>query len=278
MNVLRDIAILTEEIRTRFQRMDIPPQCLNSRVKLRDDNPTGELILKLCIGGAFYNRYVKAEYKNEDLLHRTKNSRSFDHAEASQTIILNRVSDFVTEKHLKQFFEAKFKCPVKRVELTRDKPVIVFGPEILEKGFLKACFRLGARNRMSRYRKLEEEEYDETKKFKSAIMSDDRKRNKEYQVSYDEVREMLESEELRRPNYLYELRFETINKESYVDFEQDSINNFTSELDPNRLPHVTFACQEYYDKAGRFMCRNSTRLPEVPMVDILHCLVFAPLV
>ena len=61
-------------------------------------------------------------------------------------------------------------------------------------------------------------------------------------MSYDEVREMLEHEELRRPNYLYELRFETINKESYVDFDLDSINNFTSELDPNRLPHVTFAC------------------------------------
>jgi len=109
-------------------------------------------------------------------------------------------------------------------------------------------------------------------------MSDGRKKNTEYVVSYDEVREMLEAEELRRPNFLYELRFETINKESYVDFDCNSINNFTYELDPNKLPHVTFACQDFYDKTGRFMCRNSTRLPDVPMVDVLHCLVFAPLV
>jgi len=89
---------------------------------------------------------------------------------------------------------------------------------------------------------------------------------------------MLEGEELRRPNYLYELRFETINKEAFVDFDCNSINNFTYELEPRKIPHVTFACQDFYEKAGRFLCRNSTRLPEMPMVDILHCLVFAPLV
>jgi hypothetical protein len=53
---------------------------------------------------------------------------------------------------------------------------------------------------------------------------------------------MLESEELKRPVYLYELRFETLNKESYVDFEVDSINNFTYEVDKDMMPHVTFAC------------------------------------
>jgi len=36
------------------------------RRKLWDDNPDGVLILKTCIGGAFYNKYVKATYKHED--------------------------------------------------------------------------------------------------------------------------------------------------------------------------------------------------------------------
>ena len=30
------------------------------------DNPDAELILKICIGGAFYSKYAKASYKNED--------------------------------------------------------------------------------------------------------------------------------------------------------------------------------------------------------------------
>ena len=39
----------------------------------------------------------------------------------------------------------------------------------------------------------------------------------------------LENEELRRPNYLYELRYETV--DNVVDFDMDSINNFTMETD-----------------------------------------------
>jgi hypothetical protein len=89
---------------------------------------------------------------------------------------------------------------------------------------------------------------------------------------------MLENEELRRPCYLYELRFETINKEAYVEFDRDSINNFTYELDDRMVRHVTYACQEYYDKGGRYICRNSTRLPSVPMVDALFSLIFSPVV
>jgi hypothetical protein len=162
VNVLRDVAMLAEEIRNRFIRMDIPAQCLNSKIRLRDDNPVGELIMKLCIGGAFYNRYVKAEYKNEEMLYRMRNNKSFDVEEAQQSIILNKVSSFINEHHLKQFFEAKFKVPVKKIMISSEKPTVVFGPEILEKGFLKACFRLGLRNVMSRYRKLEEEEYEKT--------------------------------------------------------------------------------------------------------------------
>lgn len=77
---------------------------------------------------------------------------------------------------------------------------------------------------------------------------------------------------------MYELRYETINRESFVDFDNDSINNFTYELDPNNLPHVTYACQDFSDKGGRFVCRNSTRLPDVPMVDVLFSLVYAPVV
>lgn len=131
---------------------------------------------------------------------------------------------------------------------------------------------------MSRYKKLQEDEYAESKEFRSAIMSDKRAKAKEVVISYDEARDMLENEEIRRPYHLYELRFETINKEAFVDFETESINNFAMELQPNNLSHVTYACQDFHDKAGRFLCRNSTRLPDVPIVDALFCLIYAPLV
>jgi hypothetical protein len=95
---------------------------------------------------------------------------------------------------------------------------------------------------MSRYRKLQEDEYAESRQFRSTIMSDNRARSRDVVMSYDEARDMLENDEIKRPNHLFELRFETINKESFVDFETESINNFTMELQPTNLPHVTFAC------------------------------------
>lgn len=66
LNVLRDVAQLVEEIKHRFTRINISNSCLNSSVSLAKDNPSGELLLKICIGGAFYNKYAKAVYKNED--------------------------------------------------------------------------------------------------------------------------------------------------------------------------------------------------------------------
>ena len=229
LNILREVATLSVEIRHRFIRMNISTQCLNSRVRLMDDNPDAELILKICIGGAFYNKYVKAAYKNEDMLNRMKSHKYFDAEEAKHSLILNKVSEHISETHLRKFFEAKFKVPVTKVSIQGDKPTIVFGSELLERGFLKSCFKLGLRNRFSRYRRLEEKEWEESKQFRSNIMHDGRAKNKQVYISYDEARDKLENEELRRPNYLYELRFETINKEAYVDFDNDSINNFTME-------------------------------------------------
>lgn len=123
---------------------------------MRDDNPDAVLVLKLCIGGAFYSKYVKAAYKNEDTLAKIPATTLFSGDEAKRAIILNKVSPHITDEHLKQFFEYKFKVPVTSVKISMDKPTIIFGPEILEKGFIKSCFKLGLRNRVSRYRKVED--------------------------------------------------------------------------------------------------------------------------
>ena len=72
------------------------------------------------------------------------------------------MNEHINENHLKQFFEAKFKIPVVSVQMSNDKPAITFGGELLERGFLKSMFKLGMRNRVSRYKRLQEEEYAET--------------------------------------------------------------------------------------------------------------------
>lgn len=59
VNILRETALMVDEVKVRFLRMNIPIQCLNSRVRVGVDYPDGELILKTCIGGAFYSKYIK---------------------------------------------------------------------------------------------------------------------------------------------------------------------------------------------------------------------------
>ena len=112
-----------------------------------DEYPDGDLILKTCIGGAFYNKYIKAQYKNEDLLARLRSSELFDGEDHQRVLILNKLPNYITEEHLKQFFETKFKVPVEKIKMSHDKPMVVFGKEILETGYIKACFKLGTRNR-----------------------------------------------------------------------------------------------------------------------------------
>ena len=60
--------------------MNIPEKCLNSRVRYepKEEYPDGDMILKTCIGGAFYNKYIKAAYKNEDLLNKMRSTNLFD--------------------------------------------------------------------------------------------------------------------------------------------------------------------------------------------------------
>lgn len=103
---------MVDEVKARFMRMNIPEKCLNSRVRFGDEYPDSDLILKTCIGGAFYNKYIKAQYKNEDLLNRMRPTELFDSDEHQRSLILNQVSDYITEDHLKQFFETKFKVKV----------------------------------------------------------------------------------------------------------------------------------------------------------------------
>lgn len=68
---------------------------------MRDENPESILILKTCIGGAFFNKYAKAAYKNDGMLFKMHQTGVFIGEESKRSIILNKVSDHITDAHLK---------------------------------------------------------------------------------------------------------------------------------------------------------------------------------
>ena len=63
------------------------------------------------------------------------------------------------------------------------------------------------KNRNSRYKRIEDEEFNRRNNFKSQIISDNRRMAGNVHFSYNEIKEKLECEELRRPTFLFEIRF-----------------------------------------------------------------------
>jgi len=60
------------------------------------------IILKTCIGGAFYNKYIKAAYKNEDMINKMRaNKEIFQNDDHHRSLLLNKVSECITDDHLK---------------------------------------------------------------------------------------------------------------------------------------------------------------------------------
>lgn len=86
----------------------------------------------------------------------------------------------------------------------------------------------------------------------------------------------LENEDLKTPIHLHELRYHTIEEDVFVDAEPESINGNTFHFDRDSLRCVTLSAQCFYDKGGRFLARNITRLPNVSMIDSLLCMIFSP--
>ncbi len=70
--------------------------------RLDEDQLDSIIILKTCIGGAFYNKYIKAAYKNEDMINKMRaNKEIFQNDDHHRSLILNKVSEYITDDHLK---------------------------------------------------------------------------------------------------------------------------------------------------------------------------------
>jgi len=111
-----------EEIRHRFsQSSGVPVETLNSRVRYDEE---GCWILKIVIGGAFYWKYMKSDYKNESELKRYVNSNLFE-GKASRCLIYNKVPDYVKEEHIKKLIHRKTGNNVEKVLISYDKPIVM---------------------------------------------------------------------------------------------------------------------------------------------------------
>ena len=107
--------MLVEEIRERFMNMKIGLENLNSKVDLSSSSKSGELILRTCICGAFYDKFVKASYKrlDKDLSCHYKPFNYVMETDYANTLVFNKLNrNLVTEYLLENFFKEKYEVRV----------------------------------------------------------------------------------------------------------------------------------------------------------------------
>jgi hypothetical protein len=89
---------------------------------------------------------------------------------------------------------------------------------------------------------------------------------------------LLEETDIKTPMHLHELRLSTMEDDVFVDAEPDSVNFVSFHFNPDTIKSVAFCCQSFYDKGGKFLARNTTRLPDLDMISHLYCMIFSPMV
>ena len=80
------------------------------------------------IGGAFYWKYMKSDYKNESELKWYVNSNLFE-GNAHRCLIYNKVPDYVKEEHIWKLIHKKVNKNVEKVLISYDKPIVMLEEE-----------------------------------------------------------------------------------------------------------------------------------------------------
>ena len=125
-STLKEVLILMEEIWHWFSNTNgVPVATLNSWVPYDE---RGFTILKTVIGGSFYWKYMKAEYKNETELKRYVHSDLFE-GKSERCLIYNKVPDYVKEEHIKKLIHWKVNKNVEKVMISYDKPIVILENE-----------------------------------------------------------------------------------------------------------------------------------------------------
>jgi hypothetical protein len=83
------------DIKTRFFKLGLPENVINSSLDIDSENKNSDFFLKICNGGAFLGKFAKAEFKN------FQNKDSKIYSEDYYSIYLNKLPKFITSTHLK---------------------------------------------------------------------------------------------------------------------------------------------------------------------------------
>ena len=81
------------------------------------------------------------------MLKKMKTTDMYQGDDAQRTLMLNKVSENISQDDLERYFETKFNCKVEKISMSIDKPMVMFSNDIFQSGIIKSCFKIGMRNR-----------------------------------------------------------------------------------------------------------------------------------
>jgi len=102
--------------------MEVLPEILNSKVKY-DEN--GIMILKTILAGAFYRKYIHAEYKNIHEREKYMMPGIITENVADRSLIYNRVPDYIKDTHIEMLINKCIEENVDKVLIMYEKPIVI---------------------------------------------------------------------------------------------------------------------------------------------------------
>lgn len=85
---------------------------------------SGVNTLRAVLAGAFYRKYMRADYKNEHERLKLLKGNIISPAVAFRSVIYNKVPDFIKELHIKMVISNIIDLKAEKVEIMYEKPIV----------------------------------------------------------------------------------------------------------------------------------------------------------
>jgi len=244
---LKEAYRLIQELKDRFYafglneelvEMDIDATCPKGYDKWT--------ILKICIAGAFYPRYIKPHHYDLKIVKQEELKRQNLGFPTPHTILLTEAKD--SDPHIvKNYFE-QFGT-IEKLERKETAYILEYTVASERKATLHAT-KLGSRNSKKEYIKP----WNATKAQEEA---------------YSHIR-MLK---VCSP---YQVIFTNILDRDRVEIEFDSLHNGAIEYNTSCVHSNVYIAFDYYERRGKLLAKHITRISDIPMIDTLLVILFAP--
>ncbi len=265
--VLRDVLILSADIKNRLRKL----QFMNEITPLKIDFKIyhNQLVFKLILGGAFYGNYAKCQFIDIEKLKKTKSCKLG--YEAKRALTLKSIPMEIEENNLKSFIRTSIVQNIDEIKAEDSMNVRSKNTSINENDQFRIV-RWGEDVIVEYDQNIFKESIKKMLTMGSLFRPRDTSFGLHMRDNYNHSRII----QLKRPDYLYELKLCDLFSVVQVDTEFNSINHVLINEDENIVRNLFVVYEDFNVKNGKYTAKHSTLMPPYPMLDLILMLIFTP--